>query len=163
MKKTDIAMIILIASISVVVAFFVASSIPFLQMPQRGTKVETVEKLSNTIDEPDSAVFNKEAINPAVETIIGQSTIDQGRDKGCSPRERLHRDTFGNTGSREQKSWIGNGRGTCITDKGELLAVLELSKDSLKGLVFVELMVCKHGSADMKVLEELATGTSIFC
>ena len=73
MKKTDIAMIILIASISVVVAFFVASSIQFLQMPQRGTKVETVEKLSNTIDEPDSAVFNKEAINPAVETIIGQS------------------------------------------------------------------------------------------
>ena len=73
MKKTDIAMIILIASISVVVAFFVGSSIPFLQMPQRGTKVETVEKLSNTIDEPDSAVFNKEAINPAVETIIGQS------------------------------------------------------------------------------------------
>ena len=73
MKKTDIAMIILIASISVVVAFFVASSIPLLQMPQRGTKVETVEKLSNTIDEPDSAVFNKEAINPAVETIIGQS------------------------------------------------------------------------------------------
>ena len=72
MKKTDIAMIILIASISVVVAFFVASSIPFLQMPQRGTKVETVEKLSDTI-EPDSAVFNKEAINPAVETIIGQS------------------------------------------------------------------------------------------
>ena len=73
MKKTDIAMIILIASISVVVAFFVASNIPFLQMPQRGTKVETVEKLSDTIDEPDSAVFNKEAINPAVETIIGQS------------------------------------------------------------------------------------------
>ena len=73
MKKTDIAMIILIASISVVVAFFAASSIPFLQMPQRGTKVETVEKLSNTIYEPDSAVFNKEAINPAVETIIGQS------------------------------------------------------------------------------------------
>ena len=73
MKKTDIAMIILIASISVVVAFFVASSIPFLQMPQRGTNVETVEKLSDTIDEPDSAVFNKEAINPAVETIIGQS------------------------------------------------------------------------------------------
>ena len=73
MKKTDIAMIILIASISVVVAFFVASSIPFLQMPQRGAKVETVEKLSDTIDEPDSAVFNKEAINPAVETIIGQS------------------------------------------------------------------------------------------
>ena len=73
MKKTDIAMIILIASISVVVAFFVASSIPFLQMPQHGTKVETVEKLSDTIDEPDSAVFNKEAINPAVETIIGQS------------------------------------------------------------------------------------------
>ena len=75
------------------------------------------------------------------ETIIGQSTIDQGRDKGCSPRERFHRDTFGNTSSGEQKSWIGNGRGTCITDKGELLAVLELSKDSLKGLVFVELMV----------------------
>ena len=73
MKKTDIAMIILIASISVVVAFFVASSIPFLQRPQRGTKVETVEKLSNKIDEPDSAVFNQEAINPAVETIIGQS------------------------------------------------------------------------------------------
>lgn len=72
MKKSDIAMIILIASISVVVAFFVASSIPFLRVSLQGEKVETVEKVPDTIDEPDTVVFNKNAINPAVETIIGQ-------------------------------------------------------------------------------------------
>ncbi len=74
MKKSDIAMVILIASISVVVAFFVASSIPLLRVSPQGEKVEMVEKVPDTIDEPDTAVFNKDAINPAVETIIGQGS-----------------------------------------------------------------------------------------
>ena len=71
MKKTDIAMIILIASISVLVAYFVAKSIPFFNDAQKPVQVKVAEPITSTIDEVDSSVFNKDAINPTVEVIIG--------------------------------------------------------------------------------------------
>jgi len=69
MKKTDIAMIILIASISVIVAFFVAKGV--LGDVYNGTaKVKTIEKIDSSIVEPSSDIFNKNAINPAVQVQI---------------------------------------------------------------------------------------------
>ena len=73
MKKSDIAMIILIASVSVIVAFFIAKSIPFLKLDEQGVKVKTVEAISSEVIPPDSAVFNDKAINPTVQTVIGGS------------------------------------------------------------------------------------------
>lgn len=72
MKKTDIAMIILIASISVLVAFFVANSLPFLKLSDKGETVKTAEKISSDVTEPDKKLFNNSAINPTVETVIGK-------------------------------------------------------------------------------------------
>jgi len=69
MKKTDIAMIILIASISVLVAFFAAKSI-FGDVYTGSAKVKTIDAITSTIDPPNTDIFNKKAINPAVQVQI---------------------------------------------------------------------------------------------
>lgn len=73
MKKSDIAMIILIASVSVLVAFFVANSLPFLKLDPAGVKYKTIDKIEGSVTPPDETVFNKDAINPTVKTVIGGS------------------------------------------------------------------------------------------
>lgn len=73
MKKTDIAMLLLIASVSVLVAFFIANSLPFLKLSSTGEKVKTIEAISTTKADPNPKVFSKGNINPTVETIIGGS------------------------------------------------------------------------------------------
>ena len=70
MKKTDIAMIILIVSISVLVSYFVARSI-IGDVANQSVKVKTAEPISASLSEPDTAVFNSNAINPTVEVTIG--------------------------------------------------------------------------------------------
>ena len=69
MKKTDIAMIILIASVSVIVAFFVARGV-FGDVYSGTAKVKTIDKIDSSIVQPSSEIFNKNAINPAVQVEI---------------------------------------------------------------------------------------------
>jgi hypothetical protein len=69
MKKTDVAMIILIASFSVITAFFTARYF-FGDKFVGSAKVKTIEKISTTVAEPDSKIFNADAINPAVKIQI---------------------------------------------------------------------------------------------
>lgn len=72
MKKTDLAMIILIAAASVMVAFFVTRSILGNSATQ-AVKVKTIESISSTVQDPDPTIFNSNAINPAVEVQITPS------------------------------------------------------------------------------------------
>ncbi len=72
MKKSDIAMIVLIASISVMVAYFVAKAV-IGDVQDQSVKVKTTEKISTEVVEPDPAIFNSNAINPTVEVIIGNN------------------------------------------------------------------------------------------
>lgn len=75
MKKADVAMIILIATLSVGIAFFVVSSIPGLNLSSESSEnVKTIDRYNSTIDEPDKAVFNDSAINPTVDITIGGSS-----------------------------------------------------------------------------------------
>ncbi|MNT36346.1 hypothetical protein D3C72_1724220 [compost metagenome] len=74
MKKTDIAMIILIASMSVLVAYFIAGALPMFKTNEKPVKVKTVDVIKTDVIEPDPAIFNKEAINPTVEVLIGGGT-----------------------------------------------------------------------------------------
>ena len=74
MKKTDIAMIVFIAGISMLVALFVADNIPALKVSPEGVTVDTVEKISDSVEQPSEDTFNSEAINPTVETVIGQTS-----------------------------------------------------------------------------------------
>ena len=71
MKKRDIAMIVLIASLSALAAFAVANSISALKPPTEGAKVKTIEAYTQTVNDPDKTVFNVDAINPTVKTVIG--------------------------------------------------------------------------------------------
>jgi hypothetical protein len=71
MKKTDIAMIILIAGVGILVAYFIAVNIPFLKIPEKGVEVQTVDPIRSEISEPSKSVFNAEAINPTVEIVVG--------------------------------------------------------------------------------------------
>lgn len=75
MKKSDIAMIVLIASLSVVIAFFIANSLPFLKVDEQSAKVPTIEKVPDGIsdaNQPSADIFNKDAINPTVKTVVGK-------------------------------------------------------------------------------------------
>lgn len=71
MKKTDIAMIILIASMSVLIAYFIAGALPIFKSNQTAVKVKTVDSISTNVVQPDPAIFNKDAINPTVQVLIG--------------------------------------------------------------------------------------------
>ena len=73
MKKSDIAMIILIASVSVLVAYFVAKTV-IGDTANQSVKVKTTEKISTDVTEPDTSVFNSKAINPTVQVIIGDQS-----------------------------------------------------------------------------------------
>ncbi len=76
MKKSDIAMIILIASISVLVAYFVAKAVVG-DVQNETVKVKTAESISTDITQPDTTVFNTNAINPTVQVIIGDQATSQ--------------------------------------------------------------------------------------
>lgn len=73
MKKSDVAMLILIASVAVMVAFTVANSMSFLKVDTAGVKVKTIEPITADVTEPDPAVFNNRSINPTVKTVIGNN------------------------------------------------------------------------------------------
>ncbi len=64
-------MIILIASLSVVVAYFVAGAIPGLKDTKKSEKVATMQVISPTTGDLDTKVFNKDAINPTIRVVIG--------------------------------------------------------------------------------------------
>jgi cell division protein FtsB len=70
MKKSDIAMIILIASVSVLIAYFVAKAI-IGDVGSQTVKVKTTDKITTDVQEPDTSIFNSNAINPTVDVIIG--------------------------------------------------------------------------------------------
>lgn len=77
MKKSDIAMVILIASVSVMISFVVANQISFLKPPQKGEDVKTIEKINPTVASPDTNIFRADAINPTVQTVIGGGQSSQ--------------------------------------------------------------------------------------
>ena len=73
MKKSDIAMIILIASVSVMISYFIANSIPALKPSEQGVAVPVVDKYQESFEpKPSEKYFNADAINPTVQTIIGE-------------------------------------------------------------------------------------------
>lgn len=72
MKRTDIAMIILIATLSVVSAFFATSALLGETATETAT-VKSIESVDASITPPNPVIFNDDAINPAVEVQVGSS------------------------------------------------------------------------------------------
>lgn len=69
MKKSDIVTVVLIASMSVIVAFFAANAI-FENVASEEVTVKTIERIDPTVVEPDERIFNEDSINPTVEVRI---------------------------------------------------------------------------------------------
>lgn len=83
MKKSEIAMIILIAAGSIIVAYFVAHAI-FGGAANQATSVPTIQAINVTFATPDPTVFNSNAINPTVNVTLsgsdsGSSDISSGQ------------------------------------------------------------------------------------
>ena len=71
MKKTDIAMIVLIAGVSVMAAYGVASAIPVLKTSNLKATVPTVKEIKSDVAPVDSRLFGEGALNPTQQTIVG--------------------------------------------------------------------------------------------
>jgi hypothetical protein len=70
MKQNEIALLILIVAVSVLGAYFIGNAI--VGSPGGdGTQVESVDPISAEVVEPDSRIFNRDAINPTVPVKIG--------------------------------------------------------------------------------------------
>lgn len=70
MKKTDIAMIILISSVSILIAYFVAKSV-IGDVKNEVVKVKTIDPIYTEVEQPSKDIFNSKAINPTIEVTIG--------------------------------------------------------------------------------------------
>lgn len=70
MKRSEIAGIIAIASVSVIVAYIVANAV-IGRPSSTSVTVHTAEPISEEIVKPDEKIFNKDAINPTVKVVIG--------------------------------------------------------------------------------------------
>lgn len=76
MKKNDIALIVLIVSISLVVSYFVVKSI--LGNPKnQQTTAEVVQPITSDLVQPSNKIFNRDAINPTVVIQIGNPSNQQ--------------------------------------------------------------------------------------
>ncbi|MEI6850423.1 MAG: hypothetical protein WCK26_00470 [Candidatus Saccharibacteria bacterium] len=82
MKKADIAMIVLIASASVLISFFVARGI-FGDVYNGSEKVKTIDEINSTVEQPSKNIFNKNAINPAINVQI--ISTDSSKNNPTTP------------------------------------------------------------------------------
>ncbi|HEV7951880.1 MAG TPA: hypothetical protein VGO98_00700 [Candidatus Saccharimonadales bacterium] len=76
MKKSDYAMIILIASVSILVAYFIAKGV-LGDMKEQTAKVKVAEPITAAVEDPDPRTFNSNAINPTIEVIIGSDSTQR--------------------------------------------------------------------------------------
>jgi hypothetical protein len=71
-KKTDIALVIFIAGISILIAYFVAKAV-IGDPGEQTAEVKTAVAINDAMDAPSKEIFNKDAINPTVEVLIGEN------------------------------------------------------------------------------------------
>ena len=76
MKKNDIALVVLIVSISLVVTYFVAKAIIGDPKGQE-VSAEVVEPITPDLTTPSNKIFNRDAINPTIVIQIGDPSNQQ--------------------------------------------------------------------------------------
>lgn len=76
MKKTDIALLILVVALSGLITYFIANAL-MGSSKQLSATVTVVEPITPDIELPRSSVFNASAINPGVQIRIGDSSNQQ--------------------------------------------------------------------------------------
>lgn len=76
MKRNEIALILVIVGIVVLGTYTLFNAL-FGQAALSPVKVKSTTVILSTVDEPSAAVFNKDAINPAVSVTIGDQSNQQ--------------------------------------------------------------------------------------
>ena len=76
MKRSDLALLALIVSLTLVISFLVVKAL-FGEATNQATKVEKAEAISASITQPSADIFNANAINPTVVIQIGNSGNQQ--------------------------------------------------------------------------------------
>lgn len=76
MKKTDIALLIVIVAISLAISYFAGRAV-LTRFVQSDTTVEATDVISSEIVAPSPDIFNDQAINPAVPINISGSNNQQ--------------------------------------------------------------------------------------
>lgn len=76
MKKSEIALIILIVSIVAFATYLIINTFVSKATAQ-SVEVEVVEVITSEVVEPDPAIFNEDAINPTVKVKIGDQSGQQ--------------------------------------------------------------------------------------
>lgn len=77
MKQKDIALIIVIAAVSGIASFFISGKL-FVTPSNRQQKVEVVDTINTTFEQPNSKYFNTQSNNPA-------ETIQLGSGNNANP------------------------------------------------------------------------------
>lgn len=76
MKKTEIALLILVVAIVGAVVYFIMD--PLLGSDKNlSAEVTVVEPITSNVEQPDKKVFNSAAINPGIPVPIGNSSNQQ--------------------------------------------------------------------------------------
>jgi|JI10StandDraft_1071094.scaffolds.fasta_scaffold04769_7 hypothetical protein len=73
MKQKDIALYIVIAFISAILAFLISSKL-IVTPANRQQKVEKIDPISASFEAPSKEYFNEESINPTQVSGVGQAT-----------------------------------------------------------------------------------------
>lgn len=77
MKRTEIAMIVLVASLTMMLTFTLVQSV-FGDMVKQKVQVEKATPITQDITQPAKRIFNDRAINPTVEVCV--ETSNEGED-----------------------------------------------------------------------------------
>jgi hypothetical protein len=73
MKKSELAMVVLIAAGGMIVAYFVAHAL-FGSAANQNVSVPTIQTISSDFQQPDPTIFNANAINPTVGVSLNESS-----------------------------------------------------------------------------------------
>lgn len=76
MKRNEVALILVIVGLVVLVTYSAANAL-FGQAALQPTNVKKADLIGTSVVTPDPAVFNKDAINPAVTITIGDQANQQ--------------------------------------------------------------------------------------
>lgn len=82
MKRSEVAMIILVASLSMLLTFTLSQSL-LGDKVKRKASVEQATAISQDIEQPAKRTFNEDAINPTVQVCVEKSQSDT--DVAASP------------------------------------------------------------------------------
>lgn len=76
MKKSDIAIIILLVGLVTIATYFLLATLVG-EPGDEPVSVETIEPITTEIVQPNPTIFNEDAINPTVKIKIGDSADQQ--------------------------------------------------------------------------------------